>query len=836
LGSYRGRYAYFALAASLALVAVAAFGWSYVSGSSERQIRQIEERSIRSGVLADALSYLNLVENGLQRIVIEPLPDDMQALRTMLARLELIILQLERNLSQRQQQNLMVAKELLGEMQQLKARSELLIRIRTDVEEWFPAQRLMRNKLLPYNQQLQGKLELLMQELKQDQTHPDHKHALRVVAELRHAWLSMISELRLYVANRFGIFSSDYQTAMESRLTNIQYHASGIPQHLSQLEAMAEQQQLGLYDASDIKEIYNLYQAWLQALDELIDTLDNPDWRKDMLFMRDNLSPVISGMRQRLSSLQFDLNLQSARDITQLTEIAKRLSTSILGIAVAGILIILLAYLFIHRNLLKPIAETALALKQEAQGSAEITPPPANLQETRDLVDAFTEMRQQVRNRQLRLDHMAHHDALTQLPNRVLFRDRLNHALEIARRGDSLVGVMFLDLDRFKQINDQYGHLVGDELLKVVAERLRSVVRSSDTVARLSGDEFAILIEGLESREGIMPLLEKALATLERPIHIANQEMRISASIGIALAPFDDDTVENLIRDADTAMYEAKRNGRAGFCFFTGEMTHRAIESMHLEKEVRHGVVTSQFFFHYQPVVDQQGDLRYCEALLRWRHGEKGLLSPDVFLDMLDSTGLISDIMNDLLDQTEAFQRALLQRLGRPVAVSINLSVRLLNDPAFCRGLLERLIAGGFSKGGLVLEITEDILSQELAEADVFLQQVRTLGGQIALDDFGTGQASLSHLRQFPFDLLKVDRVFVHSVDVDPNNASLVEAIVSLAHAFNMPVVAEGVETEAQKAFIDSLGCDYVQGHLIGMPMESEKLLGLIETSNGHIH
>ena len=254
-------------------------------------------------------------------------------------------------------------------------------------------------------------------------------------------------------------------------------------------------------------------------------------------------------------------------------------------------------------------------------------------------------------------------------------------------------------------------------------------------------------------------------------------------------------------------------------------MTHRATESLNLENEVRQGVEAGEFVFHFQPVVRlQDGELNCCEALLRWRHPHKGLLAPEAFLGVLDSTGLISSIMDGLLSQAEAHQRYLSEREGKTVAVSINLSGRLLNDPVFCRRMLERLIAGQFGGGGLVLEITEDILSQELAEARIFLQQVKTLGGRIALDDFGTGQASLSHLRQFPFDLLKIDRAFIHNVNTDPNHASLVLAIIQLAHAFDMPVVAEGVETQAQKEYIQELGCDYIQGHLVGMPKESGQM------------
>lgn len=834
IDSYSGRYAYFALAAGLSLIVIAYLGWDHVNRTSRLQISQIEARAMMAGVLSDTLTHLNLLENSLQRIVIEPDAQEIVTVERRFTRLASTLRHLERILAGQNGPSSEIAIELQQDVERLQQTSRGLIAIRSDVERWFPALRLMREEMFPRNQQILGLLDRLLDESSEDLSVENQLQVVKTVSALRHAWLNMISEVRLYVANRFGIFASEFRTGMEFRLTNVIYYAEEIPGYLDELEAMAESGQIGFTGAASLEEMNSHYHDWMSALYQLSEILDDPNWRMDLLLMRESINPILDRIRQRLLSLDIDLDTQSARDITQLTDIAKQLSESILGIAVVGIILIFLVYLFLRRNLLRPIAQTALALKQEAQGLVDIEPPPpASLRETRDLVDAFTEMRMHVHNRQRGLDHMAHHDALTQLPNRVLFRDRLKHALEIASRSNYLVGLMFLDLDHFKKVNDSLGHLVGDELLKIVAERLQALVRTSDTVGRLGGDEFVILVEGLVDQKDIVPLAEKALADLEEPIQIANHELCISASIGIALAPYEDTTAEHLIGDADSAMYEVKRQGGAAYHFFCGEKPHQVSERLYLENEVRQGVENKQFLFHFQPVVNlRDNGLKCCEALLRWQHPEKGLLSPSVFLDVLDSTGLISTIMDGLLEQAADYQKQISQQFGRPIAVSINLSVRLLNDPAFCRGVLERLIAGQFADNGLILEITEDILTQELAEADVFLQQAKSLGGRIALDDFGTGQASLSHLRQFPFDLLKIDRAFIHRVDVDSSNASLVEAIIKLAHAFDMPVVAEGVETEAQRDFVKALGCDYIQGHFVGMPMYSNQQLETINASD----
>jgi predicted signal transduction protein with EAL and GGDEF domain len=362
------------------------------------------------------------------------------------------------------------------------------------------------------------------------------------------------------------------------------------------------------------------------------------------------------------------------------------------------------------------------------------------------------------------------------------------------------------------------GHLVGDELLKLIAERLTSIMRTSDTVARLSGDEFAILIEGVSSREDMAPLAEKILRAIEQPVEVAGQTLCVSASIGIAIAPLDDVSADFLIRDADTAMYEAKRQGRAAYCFFNSEMTQRVAEGLKFEQEVRQAVENEEFRYHFQPILDSgNGRLLCYEALLRWEHPHRGTLAPDHFLTILNDTGLITTLFGPLFEQVIHFQKEQAE-VGNKVSISINISAKLLNDPIFCRNLLESLISGKMSARSLILEVTEDTLTQELAEADQFLQQAKLLGVRVALDDFGTGQASLSHLRQFPFDFLKIDREFIHGVVADGNDAKVVQAMVQLAHAFNIEVIAEGVENENQLAFLQQQGCDYIQGYLVGSP------------------
>ncbi|MCU7936804.1 MAG: EAL domain-containing protein [Candidatus Thiodiazotropha sp. (ex Dulcina madagascariensis)] len=824
LDSYRGRYTYFALLAGVALMTFSYLGWSLVKTTTQTQIENITSRTLAAGLLVDAQTQLNLLESHLQRILIEPKQKRLDDTGYMLEQLRHVLYDLAASIRRLGAGRTEFTEGLLEDQRLLDREVQHLIEVRRDVQSWFPAMKLMLEEMYPHNQQMLSELQILLQEVEVGLPLDEQVEVVIQIAALQRLWLGMTGELRLMVANRFGIFSTSLEPESQRHHVNVFDYAKRFIERLHVLESHFSSEGMQFVSSESLLKMEIHYRSWMSNFAQVRAFMDKPTWRMDLHVMGETVAPILERMRRRFSSIDLDLDTQSKDDIAQLRETAKQLSVAIFGAVMLGLLMLFIAYLFINRNLLRPIAQTAMALKQEASGMLDLTSQPmGNLRETQDLVDAFSEMRRQVRSRQRHLDHMAHHDALTQLPNRILFRDRLEHALAIALRGDGLVGLMFLDLDRFKQVNDSLGHLVGDELLKLIAERLTALMRSSDTVARLSGDEFAILIEGVTSREAMVPLAEKILHAVEQPAVVAGHELRVSTSIGIAMAPQDDVSVEYLLRDADAAMYEAKRHGRSAYCFFSGEMTSRATEGLQRENEIRHAVEAGEFTFHFQPIVDAQTGALFCfEALLRWQHPERGILSPDTFLSVLDETGQITTLFEPMLRHAIAFQREQSRLRQERVAISINLSARPLNDPAFCRGLLQSLVSGEISPGSLILEITEDILTQELAEADIFLQQAKSLGARIALDDFGTGQASLSHLRQFPFDLLKIDRDFIRNVNADANDASLVQAMVQLAHAFRIKVVAEGVESEDQLAFLQQQDCDYIQGYLVGFPQHAE--------------
>ncbi len=817
MDSYRGRYAYLSLLVAGLVLTVAYFGWSHVKGSSHSQIEQISLRSQTAELVIGVESQINRLENQLLRVLLEPDFNDTEAINHALSKLSdqlTVLTQKELSLEIIQQHE---ASGILADLAQLKRDVSRLLEIRLEAQEWSPTLLLLRDEMQPADHSLRQ----LIGEMEQFSEFSEDKEAVESLLSLKRAWQDLVDQMHHYLVFRMGTLIDGSDVQMPDFKQNI---AIAAPQVLTQLNALQDRNEASpSWDKDQIERLRGDVNQWIKASRMVVTALESEVWRKDLQLLSDSITPLLSRMREYCSGIDLRLDNDSATELTQLSQIARQLSDLILGGAVIGILMILAAYLYINRTLLKPIAETAFALKEEARGTIDIKPPPAELREMQDLVDAFDEMRRQVRQRQRYLDHVAHHDALTQLPNRTLFRDRLEHALAISLRGETQVGLMFLDLDQFKQVNDSLGHLVGDELLQTVAERLTELVRSSDTVARLGGDEFAILVEGINSRDDMSLLANKILRTIEKPMTLADRELHISVSVGIATAPHDDVSADFLIRDADIAMYEAKRQGRAAYCFFSDEMTTKATESLQREAQVRLAAERNEFVFHFQPIIDcKHGQLFCFEALMRWRHPERGIVHPAEFLNTLDDTGIIASVVDSLMWQAYSFQHDRYLQTGEKVAIAINLSVRLLNDRVFRKQLLERLVAHDFFKKSLILEITEEILMQDLADADIFLQQTKALGARIALDDFGTGQASLSHLRQFPFDYLKIDRDFIRNVESDKNDANVVQAMVELGHAFGIQVIAEGVENEAQLSFLQELGCDYAQGYLIGVPSHAE--------------
>lgn len=411
----------------------------------------------------------------------------------------------------------------------------------------------------------------------------------------------------------------------------------------------------------------------------------------------------------------------------------------------------------------------------------------------------------------------ANFDPLTELPNRRLFRDRLEQAILHQDRHGKHIALLFLDLDGFKFVNDSLGHDQGDELLKQIAALLRKAVRDSDTVARLGGDEFTVMLEVNDADEAAV-VAQKIITELSRPYDLDGHRIFVTASIGIAVFPEDARTAEDLIRHADAAMYHAKAKGKQNYQFYTEELNVRTMERLSLESDLRRAVEQEQFIVHYQPRVDAR-TLRMTgmEALVRWRHPERGLIQPGDFIGLAEETGMIMSIGEQVLRQA-CRQACTWRRAGYSLRIAVNLSARQFLDAYLVQRVEEVLIESGLSANDLELEITESAAMEYPEEAIVKLKQLADMGIHLAIDDFGTGHSSLNYLKRFPLHVLKIDRTFVRDIADDPDDASIVSATIGLAHELGLRVVAEGVEDEQQSRFLRQRGCDEFQGFLYGRP------------------
>jgi diguanylate cyclase (GGDEF)-like protein len=428
-----------------------------------------------------------------------------------------------------------------------------------------------------------------------------------------------------------------------------------------------------------------------------------------------------------------------------------------------------------------------------------------------------------------RIEYLASHDSLTGLPNREMFNELLHLEIENAKRHQRQFAVLFIDLDRFKIINDSLGHEAGDILLMEVANRLRRNLRASDIVARLGGDEFVVIVEHTAKRVEIEAIARKLLSAISEPVQLSGHECHTSISIGIGMFPADGSDVHTLTKSADMAMYLAKEDGKNDFRFFTKEVKMQSIERLTLETCLRHALARNEFSLHYQPKVDlATGQITGVEALLRWTHPDYGMLPPAQFIPLAEETGLIVPIGRWVLKEACAQNMAWQRRGLRPVSMAVNLSPRQFVDENLLQDIDEALAASGMSPVLLQLEVTESMMMRNVSRAIKVLDAIQSRGIRLAIDDFGTGYSSMSLMKQFPIDTIKIDRSFVRDLPDDTEDRAIAQAIISMGKALGMTIVAEGVETPEQETFLRNHGCDEMQGFLLSRPVSPEQLADLL--------
>ena len=423
-----------------------------------------------------------------------------------------------------------------------------------------------------------------------------------------------------------------------------------------------------------------------------------------------------------------------------------------------------------------------------------------------------------------RIQFLAHHDILTHLPNRAMLLERLQIMLNVAKRQGTQVGVLFIDLDNFKTINDSLGHYAGDQLLKRLAQRLQACLRSVDLVGRLGGDEFLVIISGLERTEDVIPIAEKIAECISEPFALEGQTLGVSGSIGISMYPQDGESTDTLIRNADAAMYLAKERGRSNFQFFMPSLTKSAANSLLIESGIRKAIKNVEFVLHYQPeVVSQTGVISAVEALIRWKHPDLGLLGPDKFISFAEHRGLIMPIgrwvINEAIRQCKEWLDA-----GLRIPIAINISAVQFKQKDLVELIAANLKSHDLPGELLELELTESLFLEDVTAMTKTLSRLKDLGVTLAVDDFGTGYSSLAYLKRYPIDKIKIDRSFISDIPHNADDVAITTAIINLADSLGLQVVAEGVETQVQADFLERHHCDYIQGYLVSYPLPPDEI------------
>jgi len=439
------------------------------------------------------------------------------------------------------------------------------------------------------------------------------------------------------------------------------------------------------------------------------------------------------------------------------------------------------------------------------------------------------------RKMSIQMTYSAQHDLVTNLPNRLLLNDRISQAIALAHRQHQLVAVLFVDLDQFKVINDSLGHAVGDKLLQSVSQRLVETLRASDTISRQGGDEFVILLSFVESRAHVAAAAKRIMQALGKPHEVGDKHLHIRASIGIAMYPDDGDNTETLVQNADTAMYHAKDSGRNRFAFFDSIMNQRVVERQSIESDLRHALERDEFRLHYQPRINlASGSITGAEALIRWDRSrwdrsEDALVPPGRFIPVAEDSGLIVDIGKWGMREACTHARLWQESGHTPIPVAVNVSAVEFSDDAFAAGVRGVLAETGLDPRYLEIELTERVLMKDVEAAATILRELKSLGLRVAVDDFGIGYSSLSYLQEFPIDILKIDMSFIQKIPAWSGNSLMVNAIINMADTLNLHAVAEGIETEAQRSYLESHGCLEGQGFLFSPPLSAENFMQLLD-------
>jgi diguanylate cyclase (GGDEF)-like protein len=575
-----------------------------------------------------------------------------------------------------------------------------------------------------------------------------------------------------------------------------------------------------------LEDMIESSQGWYEGYLKTKQIHHSGAWRADAQIIKNTIEPNLEKIDTLLIAIDKEIELSGNQDVAALTRVAKMQTTMLILITGIGLGFMLFILLSLNRLVFRPIGYVARALKAEAFGKQGLVLPSVRSEETQSLIDAFSEMRKQVHARQSELEYQALHDSLTDLPNRTLLRDRMNQAINVARRDKQSLVLLMLDLDRFKEINDTLGHHIGDQVLKEVGNRLIHSLRQMDTVARLGGDEYAILLPDTDIGDAEL-IAKKISSALENVFNIDELNLFIKASIGLAEYPTHGDDATSLVQHADVAMYIAKR-GQLDYAIYNPKEDEYSIGRLALIGDLREALANNKLNLNFQPIIDlRNGRCISTEALLRWKHEKYGDIPPDQIIALAEQTGAIDDVTNWVLEEASK-QYSQWRSQNQSVKIAINISMSNLRNPKLIDQLSFLTRQYNLAPDSFTLEITESAMMANPKRSLDTLLKINEMGIKLSIDDFGTGFSSLAYLKKLPVSELKIDKSFVMDLLEDENDLAIVRSTIDLAHNLGIKVIAEGVESEAIYNVLCDLHCDAAQGFYISQPLIASSLVDFI--------
>ena len=821
LDSMRSRYVFGAVLLSAIFVVSFWLTQGFISGA----VSQTAKSTLHRNKLADShrviREHLWKAEFALQTYLVTPESKEYDLVIGNLSKALAYIGEIPQNQWNQKHGIDLLLVSLSQDLNFLKTSIVSLLDVRNDAEKLFPAYVTINEVMLPVNLHVNSQLNLVIEDLSARLAEEDVRTTYRQFNEFKDEWLKMIGGFRMYLASR-AMSIRDSADAIKQYSTIIELHYTNLLNQIGLLERQLSQYDHGIQAENALFEINQSIVAWYAAFIK-IKTFDSEHlWRMDEKLMSESIQPLQKKIWDTLHDFELLISQTSENDLNQLLEVTTDVNSVLWMRMLVALLFIVVAFFAFEYWVLRPVAKIAHALKLEAEGEEVKELPKANTLETRELVDAFDEMRSQVKIRQLELEHQAMHDNLTGLPNRLFLRRSLIDSIENEKQHQGQLALLMVDLNRFKEINDTLGHHMGDRVLKEIGPRFRSVLAEHDVLARLGGDEFAILLPNTNA-ERAYDVAKRLSKSLDVDFIMDGQLLRVGSSIGIALYPKHGNNEQSLLQRADVAMYLAKHKNLRYAVYDEAQDEHN-VWQLSFEGELLHAIEEDLLELHYQPKVNvKTNSITGVEALLRWNHKDHGLVPADEIHLLAEKTGLIKPLTRWVINKIVQ-QLADWQKKGIDINVSANLSVWNLQDPKLFECVKDQLREWNVAANKMTMEITESAVMSDPDSAVDTLNQLSRLGVQLSIDDFGIGFSSLEYLKKLPVNELKIDKSFVMDMIIDENDAVIVRSTIDLAHNLGLKVVAEGVESQEIYDVLDILGCDQAQGFLMSQSMSADDL------------